>query len=131
MEEDHVTYLCALQAYISQGENMSVLDTVFVNRSGEISMSVLFIYEEYKQTDFVKEFDLKDTFIDHLAMMFPSLHYTPVAENGEPIAIAPPPWDEKKVSPFAVQFHSARHVAHILPTPSSFSSERITWWRTS
>lgn len=95
-----------LQAYTTHDEGSSLLNAVFVGASGEISMSVLFIYEEYKQTDFVKEFNLEDTFIDHLAMMFPSFLYTPVAENGEALSIAPPSWDEKKVPTFSASRHA-------------------------
>jgi hypothetical protein len=89
---------CNVQAYLSQQGSIQggLSGTVFVGPSGDVSMSVLFIYEEYKQTDFVKEFNLEETFIDHLAMMFPSLIYTPVAESGESISITPPSWDEKK-----------------------------------
>ena len=82
---------------MKEGSEGELSRTVFVGDSGEVSLSVLFIYEEYKQTDFIKEFSLEETFIDHLAMMFPSLIYTPVSETGEAVNIAPSPWDEKKV----------------------------------
>ncbi|ELR22915.1 tetratricopeptide repeat domain containing protein [Acanthamoeba castellanii str. Neff] len=84
------------QAYVKEGSEGELSRTVFVRDSGEVSLSVLFIYEEYKQTDFIKEFSLEETFIDHLAMMFPSLIYTPVSETGETVSVAPSPWDEKK-----------------------------------
>jgi len=87
------------QAYIDEGpdgKGPALSKFIFVGPSDQLSMSVLFIYEEYKQTDFIKEFNLNETFIDHLAMMFPSLVYTPVSESGETINIAPSPWDEKK-----------------------------------
>jgi hypothetical protein len=86
-----------VQAYVKEGSEGELSRTVFVRDSGEVSLSVLFIYEEYKQTDFIKEFSLEETFIDHLAMMFPSLIYTPVSETGETVSVAPSPWDEKKV----------------------------------
>jgi hypothetical protein len=73
-------------------------------------MSVLFIYEEYTQTDFIQEWNLEETFIDHLAMMFPSLLYTPVSETGETVSIAPSPWDKEKVRLCPVVF-SPLHVA--------------------
>ena len=50
---------------------------------GELSFSVLFIYEEHKQTDFIQRFAESETFIDHLALMFPSLVYTPMSHEEE------------------------------------------------
>jgi hypothetical protein len=85
-----------------------------------VSLSVLFIYEEYKQTDFIKEFSLEETFIGHLAMMFPSLIYTPVSETGEAVNIAPSPWDEKKV-------HSALGVVPVPRSLHSLHSRRRCW----
>ncbi len=47
-----------VQAYVKEGSEGELSRTVFVGDSGEVSLSVLFIYEEYKQTDFIKEWSV-------------------------------------------------------------------------
>ncbi len=87
----HTTFNTA--AY--QTESQTVADSVFYDPlEDELSFSVLFIYEEYKQTDFIQRFNEHDTFFDHLLAMFPSLVY-PSHDPSVP-APAPAPWDEKK-----------------------------------
>lgn len=39
--------------------------------NNQLHFSVLFLYEEHSQTDFIQDFNQNDTFEDHLKEMFP------------------------------------------------------------
>lgn len=48
---------------------------IFPDKDNVLHFSVMFIYEEYQQTDFIQDFRELDTFADHLAEMFPPGQY--------------------------------------------------------
>jgi hypothetical protein len=61
--------------------------------TGELHFPVLFLYEEFQQTDFIKDFNENHNFLDHLSYMFPS-----ASGNTDPDLppVQPAPWDSDK-----------------------------------
>ncbi|XP_066520916.1 tetratricopeptide repeat protein 4 [Hoplias malabaricus] len=80
-------------------EGLSTQETtgaqVYLDEQGVLHWPVLFLYPEYRQTDFISAFCENSSFIDHLAVMF-----------GEEL----PPWDtDKKYFPQNLQLFFEDH----------------------
>lgn len=84
---------------------------VYLDEQGVLHWPVLFLYPEYRQTDFISAFCENSSFIDHLTVMF-----------GEEL----PPWDtDKKYSPQNLQLfiedHEKGHIYEVDVTKSLLS----------
>jgi hypothetical protein len=55
---------------------------VCLDESNILHWPVMFLYEEYNQSDFIRDFSEAEPFINHLSYMFPPDNY--------------PPWDKEK-----------------------------------
>merc|ERR1711976_666981 len=58
----------------------------------KIHTSVMFLYPQYAQSDFIKDVCEDDTIGDHVSYMFPSRNLKNIEED----TVASPEWDEKK-----------------------------------
>ncbi|XP_007257243.3 tetratricopeptide repeat protein 4 [Astyanax mexicanus] len=84
---------------------------VYLDEQGVLHWPVLFLYPEYRQTDFISAFCENSSFIDHLTVMF-----------GEEL----PPWDtDKKYCPQNLQLfiedHEKGHIYEVDVTKSLLS----------
>ena len=55
---------------------------VYLDNNNKLHWPVMFLYEEYNQSDFIRDFNEEDPFLSHLSYMFPHDNY--------------PPWDIEK-----------------------------------
>jgi len=65
-----------------------------IDERGVLHLSVMFLYEEHHQSDFVKDFEEYHTFADHLSYMFPTISKSSTFENtDENNEMTFAPWD--------------------------------------
>ena len=58
-------------------------DAPVLDEAGTLFWPVLFVYDEYGQTDFIESFCELDSFAEHLEMMFPHAGVVPWDEHGQ------------------------------------------------